>query len=73
MTKKTELNNLIEFYKIYKERPIEDGARGNKLLILNNFLDLIIKKSNELNINSSEFEKEKQNIKIELKNNGIIL
>ena len=66
MTNKAELNNLIKFYKAYKTRPTTDDAVGNKLIILNNFLEQIIAKSKELNINTSEFEKEKQNIKTEL-------
>lgn len=73
MTNKAELNNLIKFYKTYKTRPIEDDAMENKLIILNNFLNQIIEKSKELNINSSEFEKEKHNINLELKKNGINL
>ena len=73
MINKAELNNLIKFYKTYKTRPIEDDAMENKLIILNNFLNQIIEKSKELNINSSEFEIEKQNIKKELNKHNINL
>jgi len=73
MTNKAELNNLIKFYKTYKTRPTTDDAVSNKLIILNNFLEQIIAKSKELNIDSSEFEIEKQNIKKELNKYNINL
>lgn len=73
MINKTELDNLIKFYKAYKARPIEEEALGNKLVILNNFLAQIIEKSKELNIDFSEFEREKRNIKKELKRYNINL
>lgn len=64
--KKEELNNLIKFYNTYKERHIENNAMGNKLIILNNFLEQIIHLSKDLNIDSTKYELEKQNIKKEL-------
>ena len=66
MINKIELDNLIKFYKFYKARPIEEEALGNKLIVLNNFLEQIIEKSKELNVDFSEFELEKQNMKKEL-------
>ena len=50
MISKSELDNLIKFYQAYKARQIEEDALGNKLVILNNFLNQIIEKSKELNI-----------------------
>jgi len=73
MISKSELDNLIKFYQTYKARQIEEDALGNKLVILNNFLNQIIEKSKELNIDSSEFEIEKQKIKKELNEYNINL
>ena len=73
MISKSELDNLIKFYQAYKARQIEEDALGNKLVILNNFLNQIIEKSKELNIDSSEFEIEKQKIKKELNEYNINL